>query len=240
MIENDTSAIVIKQPETNELAQTSLGVIDAANAIVVNDPTTMRAAGEHLRQIKTVRQRISAEFTQPIKDAHSAHKSILALKKKLDGPLEQAEGAVKRKVCAYTDEQDRIRREEQRRLENEARKKEEERRLAEAERLEEVRKAAVAEGNNEEAEEIDEAIDEVLEAPVVVTLSAVRSVVPRVDGVQTKKIWKFRVVNRNLIPLQYMMPDKLALGAHARSMTDKASVPGVEFYPESSVAVSAY
>lgn len=56
-----------------------------------------------------------------------------------------------------------------------------------------------------------------------------------VTSVATK--WTFRVVDRDQIPRDYWILDEAALAAVARNMKDKASVPGVQFFPETSAKV---
>lgn len=59
--------------------------------------------------------------------------------------------------------------------------------------------------------------------------------------VATRDNWKYRVVNIKKVPDQYLLPpeervNKSVLNALARSQKDKASVPGIEFYSEESIA----
>ena len=53
--------------------------------------------------------------------------------------------------------------------------------------------------------------------------------VPKVEGVSTRTVWKYRFANEFMIPRNYLMPDEKKIGAHARSMRESASIPGVEF-----------
>jgi hypothetical protein len=43
-------------------------------------------------------------------------------------------------------------------------------------------------------------------------------------------------VDDTTIPRDYMMPDEKKIGAYARSMKSKASMPGVEFYSDTIVS----
>lgn len=217
-------ATAIEQPETTALATETSAAVHRANDIVVDSSDSLLDAGKFLRVLKTIRGRINDTFDGPIKSAHTAHKDMLAAKKEHDGPLSDAEGIVKRKVATYQNEQERIRRQEEERLRAAARKQEEERRLKEAAELE-------AQGD-------DEAAEAVIEAPIPTPPVHVPKTTPKVSGVTTRKVWKFRIVNAELIPRAYMTPNVQVLGAIARNSQDRVSVAGVEFYSESSVAVS--
>ncbi|HCU25404.1 MAG TPA: hypothetical protein DF383_10315 [Deltaproteobacteria bacterium] len=205
-----------------ELETKALSVPDQARAIQITDTNTYTKAGELLLAIKDLRKEIDATFDPIVKKAHEAHKEAVAQKKKVEAPLAEAEGIIKPRIAAYQAEQERIRREEEARLREEARKREEEERLALA--LE-----AEKEGMPEVAEEI-------LEVPAFVPPPVVPSSTPKVSGISTRTVWKHRIINADLLPRQYLMPDEKALAAHGRALGSRAKVPGVEFYPEQVVA----
>ncbi|MBL7685943.1 MAG: hypothetical protein JNK65_07925 [Deltaproteobacteria bacterium] len=53
---------------------------------------------------------------------------------------------------------------------------------------------------------------------------------PKVSGITSKKTWKFKITNQELIPREYLIPDEKTLGQIARTLCENATVPGVEFY----------
>ena len=150
--------------------------------------------------------------------AHQAHKAILEQQKKTEAPLVEAEGILKTQIKSYIDEVERVRREEERRLQEIARKEEEERRLAEALQAE-------AEGNKEEAEAI-------LEEPAYIPMPTVKADIPKVDNRLFRKVWKFKIVDIKKIPIQYLMPDMVKIGGVVRAMKDKTDIPGIQIYEE--------
>jgi hypothetical protein len=64
----------------------------------------------------------------------------------------------------------------------------------------------------------------------------IASDVPR-GGTVIRKNWKFRIVNADLIPKQYLTPDEKAIGAHGRALGEKASIPGIEFFADESESI---
>ena len=116
------------------------------------------------------------------------------------------------------DEVERIRREEERRLQEIARKQEEERRLAEALQAE-------AEGNKEEAEAI-------LEEPAYIPMPTVKTDIPKIDNRLFRKVWKFKIIDINKIPIQYLMPDMVKIGGVVRAMKGATNIPGIQVYED--------
>jgi hypothetical protein len=221
-METTIAATTIIPPDTGELAEQGRSIVARAEALAVDSPDSLELAGTGLREIKTVRQQIKALFDQPVGLAHKAHKAMVAARNTLDSGPAMAEAMLKRKVATYQAEEERKRRAEEDRLRELARVEAEERQLAEA-------VAAEAAGNTEEAAEI---IAEPIAAPVVVVAPAV----PKLAGVSTRETWKYRIVDESKIPRDYMMPDDKKIGAYARSMKSKASMPGVEFYSDSVIS----
>lgn len=210
--------------EVIDLREEGVRAIGRAASFEIADDLDNCCAGEVLRQIKTVLKEVDERFDKPIKDAHATHKSILALKKDITTPLIQSEAIYKRKMGDYRMEQEHKAREEADRL----RKIEQEK--AEAAKIEQAAKLE-SEGHNEEAQRV-------IESPVIVQAPIVR-VPPKVEGVSTRKVWKYRIVDEIMIPRQFMEPDLKAIGSFARSMGAKAKIEGVEFYEDTSVAVRA-
>lgn len=206
-------------PECKEVEVQALTIPDQAKTINITDVQTYAGAGDFWKSIKALRSKVADTFDPLIKNAHELHKSILAKKQAVDRPLEEAERTVKRAMETYDREQERLRREEEARLREIERKAEEERRLQEAITLEESGQKEVAEA--------------VMEAPVYVAPVVIPKVTPKMEGGPVfRTIWKFRVVNPNIIPRQYLKIDEVAIGGVVRSLKNQANIPGIEIYEE--------
>ncbi|HET6329207.1 MAG TPA: hypothetical protein VFF76_00330 [Holophagaceae bacterium] len=55
---------------------------------------------------------------------------------------------------------------------------------------------------------------------------------PKVSGLSSRKVWKARVINANLVPRDFLMVDEKKLADFAKAMGETAKVDGVEFYSE--------
>lgn len=214
---------VLAYPNTDGIRTQTLECADAAAAMVVKDAASYKAGATFLKEVKALLKQIAETFDVPIADAHQAHKSMIAAKKKHADPLMDAEYIVKNKMTAWQRaETDRLEA-ERRELEAAERKRQEERQLAEAERLE-------AQGRTAEAEQV---IDAPIHTPPVVMPPAA----PKVAGISTRRVWKFEIVDVNLIPRQYMIPNEPAIRAAVRSMGKAAHIPGVNVFQDDVMAV---
>ena len=126
--------------------------------------------------------------------------------------------ALRGKIKQWNDEAERKRQEEENRLRLEAQKAEEERRLTEAAQLE-------AEGLKEEAEAV-------LEAPQPIVMPTVEKTTPKADMRIYRKVWKYRIINEDLIPDEFWQLDLQLIGSRVRDLKSKCKIPGVQVYEE--------
>lgn len=117
---------------------------------------------------------------------------------------------------------------------------EQERLRAEALRAQEAAAAALAQAqqNMNNVDVLDHAIEVGEEAD----RAAARAAAPEKDLARTRgslggvaavtKRWTFKVIDEAQIPREYWTLDEAALANVARNMKEKASVPGVQFFPE--------
>lgn len=209
-------------PEIIEVSTMALSVPDQAKQIVIASNDDYVRAGELLLVIKEIRKKIEATF-KPIKQKmDAAKKEVLDQERAADAPLVAAENIIKPRIAAWNAEQERIRREEEARLREQARKEEEERRLQEA---------ILAEQSGE-----TEVADEIMSAPVQAAPVVVPKSVPKVAGVNIVKRWEFRIVDPKLVPRQYLSVDEQKIRSVVNALKDQASIPGVEIYAVDTVS----
>lgn len=198
---------------------------DRARATTVTDGVTYTLAAELLRGIKALRQKIAETFDPHVKRAFEAHRALCKEKQDAEAPLTEAEGILKRALVAYDTEQDRIRRQEEQRLREEARRQEEQRRLDEAAALE------------LQAAETDDALlrqeaEELFAAPVEAPTVVVAKSTPKVAGISYREIWKYRVVDARKVPDEYKKVDDIKIGGVVRALKGGTKIPGIEVYAE--------
>ena len=91
---------------TKELTTETQSWPDRARAIQVTTGGQYAAVAQMLVGIKTLRNQVDQVIGPVVRDAHTAHKSALALKKAADDPLDEAERILKERMVDYRRRQD--------------------------------------------------------------------------------------------------------------------------------------
>ena len=219
--------------EIQVLEKKALTWPETARAIKIVDQDTYSHAAMLLVDIASLEKEI-VDHHKPIKAAaFAAHKAATAAEKRLLDPLTEAKQIVKRAVGTWEDEQERIRREIERRAQEEARRQEEEMRLALAVQA-------------EEAGATEETVAEIVEAPLSMPAPVVPMTFDRTKGVTTSKRWSAQLMNLKqlcravadgTVSTELVQPNMTALNAMARAMKSTMNIPGVRAVTETSVAV---
>lgn len=194
-------------------------------AIVITDQSSYDVAVRERTNLKTVIEEAGVEYDGDIAKANELHKSLIAKKKTICAPFENALKSISAALVRWDDEQERIRLAEQRRLEEEARKQAENDRIAEAE-------AMKAQGADKET------IDAVLDAPIEVTVPVVAApTYAKSSAVVMRDKWGgevtdlFKLVQyiaKNKQHLNLVQINQPALTQLSRALKDSMSIPGIK------------
>jgi hypothetical protein len=219
------TAITLMSPPELTLAEGQKGQLSVLVQVKLEETKTLtivstdeqfETAGEQLKAIAQLRERIKETLKPFIEFWHQGHKAHTGLLATFDGPLEARERSMKQGLARYQREKKEARRREEERLRREAeelrrRLEEEDRKRREAEaaaarrRLEEeaLAEAAAREaaGDHETAELIlEHAVQQTeappepsLQVPVVVLAPVVAMTTPRVRGVGFRQVPKWRM-----------------------------------------------
>ncbi|MDQ5870780.1 MAG: hypothetical protein M3547_01055 [Acidobacteriota bacterium] len=213
-----------RRPPTIEVQSTDL--VERGRAIaVIETREQYEAAVAILRDNKAMLQAIDDHHEPMRLKTKAAYDSVLEARSKLRKPHELLERTLKALGSAFLTAEERARKQEEARLLGERRREEEEARLAQAGALEDAGEHAAAEA--------------VVSQPINVAPAVLER--PKVQGASTRKSWKYRVTNRDLIPDEWF--DRLLaekrLAAYVSSVGDQATIPGIEIYEEIGMAVRA-
>lgn len=240
------SAIIEVKPVKTEGIEKAAAAIDECLERVVQvdvvSQDTYEKAATFLKEIKEKAKTIELErkkITGPIDAAKAA---VQALFKRPQEVLAEAERVLKDKMLAYTEAQEKKRREEQERLERiaaEDRRKKEEQERAWREKEEAKRREAeklAAEGKADEArkaqEDADKAAAKADERAFESQNIAAPIAAPKVDkvaGVSCRDEWFAEVTDFAALPDEYKLPDLVKLNKQAKATKDSVKVPGVVF-----------
>lgn len=225
----DFITLNVQRPD-EQLFTDSEGMLEAANNWNITTPEMALAAGEDLHKVKALAKDLEERrkaITGPI---NKALREVNALFRPAKNWLGSAESIIKNQLLEFSNEQDRIAREAQAKIDAAARK--------EREKLE--RKARIAETLrlSAKAEELkEEAATKI--APVV------ESAAPKIEGVSRRETWKAEVTDRGEL-LEHIVKfrpdlmtlvtiDQAGLNTLARLHKEDLGLPGVEVVKESTI-----
>lgn len=240
--------------EAQQEAEKANTILAAAQAFRVETPEQYMSAGAELKRIKAQAAAIDAKRKAITEPLDRAKKEAMDFFRPFLAALDQAELEIKGEMLVFDREQQRIRAEAERKAREEAERirKEQEQAAAKIEqaarekREKEEAKAREleAQGRQAEAEAKREAADRA-EALRIQQADAKRTAAaqipaapvvhieqPKVAGISTSTVWKFEIVNPDLIPREYLTPDEKAIGGVVRSLKGRASIPGVRIFEE--------
>lgn len=183
-------------------------------------------AAEELQTIKSKYRELEAkrkELTQPL---DQVKKRIMDLFRKPLDMLAEAEGIYKKTMIAYSDEQERKRKEQEEKLRKEAEEKE----RREKEKLENKAKKAEEKGKPEKAEELRQQKDDVIiQAPIL-------SEPEKPKGISYRDNWYAEVTDKSKLPIHYLEPNMQMLNRFAQATKGQVPVAGVVFKSEKILA----
>lgn len=211
--------VQIQEKEVNEIQAAS------KQYLMIKTVEQKTQAVEFLRGVKGLIKKVSEAFDPIIQANHTAWKTSLGQKAKYNDPLELTEKAVKRAIGTFDLE-------EERRINAEnAKRQQEAEALAAKERAKLEKKAEKQElkGNYIIADDLRQQAQDV--APLVYTAT-----VEKVAGAGTQKKYKAVVIDKALVPLEYM---DVNLGALNRvgNASKGAPIPGVKWEMEAQVSI---
>jgi hypothetical protein len=181
-----------------------------------------------LATIKAMRSEVEA-FFKPMKDkAWQAHREVTQREKETLAPLDAMKEKALSARLAYDTAQAEIQRQEAE-AERQRLAAEVEAQKAQADAARREAETAAAFGDEESAAAC-EAVANQLEVSAFIAQKQVTKINPgKPAGTRAKKCW--RVVDKSLIPREFLTPDVDALNFHASKRADQP-IPGIEFYTE--------
>ena len=216
--------------ETREIEQASTTTLTEARSFKITTAPEFAGAGDKLRAIMALKKKIADTFDPHIKRAFEAHKSLVAEKKAHETPLIEAEGYIKRAMLGYQQEQERVRRELEAKVQEAARK--------EREKLEAQAAKAAEKGKTEKAEALQAAAASVV-TPIIAPT------VQKLQGISTRITYKATVIDKmalvqacaaGTVPLNALDVNMPFLNNQARAMKESLAYPGVKVEQETGIA----
>lgn len=205
-------------------------------------------AGELLKAVKGALKQIEDQRVAITKPINESLRAVNAQAKAAAAPFETAEREIKARMVEYTDEQERIRRNEQRKADEAARRERE--RLAEqhrkteaearekaealrrrAEEAEAAGRAAEAANLAAKAEKVEERAAEKVEdlqlREAMIVAPVIDRETPKVAGISFREVWKFEILDPSKINRAFLVPDEQKMRRQVQALKgDAAGVIG--------------
>ena len=227
-----------------ELEQRALTRQEQARAIKIDSQLTLANAAGELLVIVSLRKEIVDHHAELKKTTHAAWQAAIAAERRVLEPVAEAERLIKLEIARYNTEQERIRQEEQRRIQAEADRQRREQE-AKARRLQEEsdrQHAEEVEALIEDAEARGAAPEHIAElantpAPVIVPPAAVFMPLPiaaptvqKVSGVSMRDVWSAEVTSIRQLAAEVgagRQPEEVLIGLDRNKDTGRVSSPAL-------------
>lgn len=219
------STELMLRDDVRELTEETSAILSQAEGFKISTAVTYQLAADELKRIKGAAKKLDTirkTITQPMDAAKAA---VMDFFRAPSEQLTKAETKLKAAMVAYSNEQDRIAREERERAEAEAR--------AERERLAVAASKAAERGEFDSAERIAE------QASAVVAPAVIHREAPKVAGVSFREVWRFEITDSQSIPREFLLVDETKIRRLVQTMKGDTNIPGVRVYAEKSLAAGA-
>lgn len=228
--EAQNEAVLLAARTIGSEEELSVALASTAEALTIKTSEELEASTDLLTTVKS-RQKVLTDLRQSItRPMDAARTQVMKLFQPVTDRLVAAETTIKAAVLTYTQEQARLQRAEQARLDEDARRE----RL----RLEKLADRQREAGRDERAE-ATEGRAAVVEAPTVAPAK-----VPT-GAVHVRTTWHVEVTDlaalvkacaEGRVPLELIQPDMANLNAQVRTHKDRLAIPGVKAVSEEGVA----
>ncbi len=192
--------------------------------LVIKTVQGYEAAAERLKHIKGALATIEDARTRITKPLNETLREVNAQAKGAAAPFLEDEQTIKRAMIGYSNEQDRLRREEQRKLD--------ERAEADRKRLLDAAARNEAKGNTAKADAFEERA-----AQVVAPVAQVQA--PKVAGISIPEVWDFEVTDEDLIPRAYCEVSMKRIRSQVGATKGMTEIPGVRVFKTKRIAAGA-
>ena len=234
-----------------------------AEAIAVINQDDYTKALTFVKSLRAYKKDVGFKLDPGIHSAREHLEFLREEKAKHIRPIDELDKAVSARASTWREQERLAAQAEQKRLNEERQRQAREdaergriaaERDAEAQRkqrekeIERARKAGefgkrdanrLAKEAREQAERDKEQARRDAEAAAQVKEVKVKPAIPKMAGIKGRTNWKFKVVNSDLIPSGFLMPDEVAIGGMVRAKKDKEAAeeecPGIEVWSADSV-----
>ena len=260
-MEADTN--IASRPEVLAVTTEVASLETFAATYAVETAAQYQHGADDLKRVKAAQKKLEDTRTSLTKPINESLRRLNDFFRAPADRLTAIERTIKAALTRFGDEQERIRREEQRKLEEAARRERErlEAQAREAERKAQEKaaaerraaEAAAAAGRAEEAAKLAaraaateakaaEKVEAIESRAAAVVAPVVQREAPKVAGVATREVWRFEIVDPSKINAAFTMPDEQKIRKQVAALKGDAAAligPGVRVWAERQIAAGA-
>lgn len=230
---------IVAPEDAEALKAAALALSEQAKAIEIHSAEAYELAATTVLAITRMRDALETTFRPDIDQKHKAHAAACAVLNHYDKPLVADTKRLKEGMAAFHQREQLRAREEARQLQVIQDKQAEEEAAARAQELQ-IADAVAAEERGEP--EIAAIIMDSKPLPVAPMYRApvqVMSAAPaKTAGSSYLPKWVAVVTNAALVPRKYLIVDDKAIQNEAKTLQDRAEIPGVRFYDAGNIRTS--
>lgn len=215
-------------PEQQEMAVNTEALARRAQDFQITSSGERQSACEMLEGVIELKQEILDHYEPMRQKAWDSYQEILKRKKEKLSPVEQVENLLRAKIGQFDLEERRRRLQSEEEARQKAFEEEKKKKAEEAQRAREQGKEILA-----------TAIESApIIAPAVVVPREVKPA-PTVSGgtISSREEWDFKIVDVNLIPREYLIPDEKTIRAVVKARKGSTQIPGIEVFARADVTV---
>ena len=216
----ETLPSIVDRSEVAKTEEETSRLVELAKSIVVTDITSCQFAEQFSGECARREKEIDKRFSPAREQTHKAWKTVTELIASLKTPNTEAKQIADNKAREW-------RRSEQKRLSEEA----ERQRQEEKKRLEEENLKKAEEALNSGTKEGEALAERLMNEEVVVAPRQI-DVLPKTEGTSYREKWTFGIVNVDLIPREYLEPDRVKIGGVVRALKGATKIPGIQVWDE--------
>jgi DNA repair exonuclease SbcCD ATPase subunit len=213
----------VRKDAAHEYEVKSSEITGQIQTLKIIDQASYESAAGLLKTIKDMAKRLEEERKKITSPLDVAKKAVMDLFRSPSEKLSESESKLKSLMLDYQEVQDRIRREQEAKLQREAEKKQRE--------LEDRAQKAEESGKTEKA-------DELREKAAMTVAPTLAPNVQKVEGLSVRETWSAEVTDMTALvkavaegkaPMNFLTVNTTVLNAQARATKDSLSFPGVKF-----------
>lgn len=207
-------AVVALIPAVNRIRSFAAGLVIKSGKAYEEAAALLKSIKGQLASFEEARTKITKPINDGLREVNAQHKATIA-------PLLADELVIKNAMIRYSDEQDRIREEEQRRQNEIARK--------EQERLQAIADRAAAKGQEDKAEQFQHRASQVV-APIA------QAAAPKVGGISVPEVWDFEITDEDAVPRAYCDVSPKRIRAQVQATKNMTQIAGVRVFKTKRIA----